>query len=133
MTYVIGEACVDVLDRACVEECPVDCIYEGERYVYSTTRRSARTAGRGASRCARWRRSITRMTCRRNGRATPQSCPRFFANRCRVRRAARLSRGAAAEPERPAPPICASRCRKLPFANPATPSRGRYGTEGERT
>ena len=29
MTYVIGEPCVDVLDRACVEECPVDCIYEG--------------------------------------------------------------------------------------------------------
>jgi hypothetical protein len=25
MTYVIGETCVDVLDRACVEECPVDC------------------------------------------------------------------------------------------------------------
>src|SRR5512135_1692909 len=34
MTYVIGEPCVDVLDRACVEECPVDCIYEGERMVY---------------------------------------------------------------------------------------------------
>ena len=34
MTYVIGEACVDVLDRACVEECPVDCIYEGERMLY---------------------------------------------------------------------------------------------------
>ena len=31
MTYVIGESCVDVLDRACVDECPVDCIYEGER------------------------------------------------------------------------------------------------------
>jgi NAD-dependent dihydropyrimidine dehydrogenase PreA subunit len=25
---------VDVLDRACVEECPVDCIYEGERMLY---------------------------------------------------------------------------------------------------
>ena len=34
MTYVIGEACVDVLDRTCVEECPVDCIYEGERMLY---------------------------------------------------------------------------------------------------
>ena len=34
MTYVIGEPCVDVLDRACVEECPVDCIYEGERMLY---------------------------------------------------------------------------------------------------
>jgi len=34
VTYVIAEACIDVLDRACVEECPVDCIYEGERALY---------------------------------------------------------------------------------------------------
>ena len=34
MTYVIGESCADVLDRACVEECPVDCIYEGKRMLY---------------------------------------------------------------------------------------------------
>jgi NAD-dependent dihydropyrimidine dehydrogenase PreA subunit len=34
MTYVIGEPCIDVLDRACVEECPVDCIYEGGRSLY---------------------------------------------------------------------------------------------------
>ena len=34
MAYVIGEPCVDVLDRTCVEECPVDCIYEGERALY---------------------------------------------------------------------------------------------------
>jgi NAD-dependent dihydropyrimidine dehydrogenase PreA subunit len=34
MTYVIGEACVDVLDRTCVDECPVDCIYEGQRMLY---------------------------------------------------------------------------------------------------
>ena len=34
MTYVIGEPCIDVMDRACVEECPVDCIYEGERSLY---------------------------------------------------------------------------------------------------
>ncbi len=34
MTYVIGEACVDVKDRACVDECPVDCIYEGQRALY---------------------------------------------------------------------------------------------------
>ncbi|HEY4017525.1 MAG TPA: ferredoxin, partial [Pseudonocardiaceae bacterium] len=26
MTYVIAEPCVDVLDKACIEECPVDCI-----------------------------------------------------------------------------------------------------------
>jgi NAD-dependent dihydropyrimidine dehydrogenase PreA subunit len=34
MTYVIGETCIDVLDRTCIEECPVDCIYEGERMLY---------------------------------------------------------------------------------------------------
>ncbi|HEY5201966.1 MAG TPA: ferredoxin [Acidothermaceae bacterium] len=34
MTYVIGEPCVDVMDRACVDECPVDCIYEGARFLY---------------------------------------------------------------------------------------------------
>jgi len=34
MTYVIALPCVDVKDKACVEECPVDCIYEGERTLY---------------------------------------------------------------------------------------------------
>ena len=34
MTWVIAEPCIDVLDKACVEECPVDCIYEGERALY---------------------------------------------------------------------------------------------------
>jgi NAD-dependent dihydropyrimidine dehydrogenase PreA subunit len=34
VTYIIAEPCVDVLDRACIEECPVDCIYEGNRMLY---------------------------------------------------------------------------------------------------
>ncbi|MCV7315034.1 ferredoxin family protein [Mycolicibacillus parakoreensis] len=34
MTYVIAEPCVDVKDKSCVEECPVDCIYEGNRMLY---------------------------------------------------------------------------------------------------
>lgn len=34
MTYVIAQPCVDVKDRACVDECPVDCIYEGQRSLY---------------------------------------------------------------------------------------------------
>jgi NAD-dependent dihydropyrimidine dehydrogenase PreA subunit len=34
MTYVISEPCVDVKDKACIDECPVDCIYEGERMLY---------------------------------------------------------------------------------------------------
>src|SRR5437870_2050865 len=29
MAYVIVEPCINVKDRACVEVCPVDCIYEG--------------------------------------------------------------------------------------------------------
>lgn len=28
MTYIIAEPCVDVMDKACVDVCPVDCIYE---------------------------------------------------------------------------------------------------------
>ncbi|MBM3945405.1 MAG: ferredoxin family protein [SAR202 cluster bacterium] len=27
MTYIIAEPCVDVKDGACVDVCPVDCIY----------------------------------------------------------------------------------------------------------
>ncbi len=34
MTYIIALPCVDVKDRACIDECPVDCIYEGERMLY---------------------------------------------------------------------------------------------------
>lgn len=34
MTYVIGSACVDVMDKSCVLECPADCIYEGARSLY---------------------------------------------------------------------------------------------------
>ena len=34
MTYVISQPCVDLKDRACVDECPVDCIYEGKRMLY---------------------------------------------------------------------------------------------------
>ena len=27
MTFVIASACIDVLDKSCVEVCPVDCIF----------------------------------------------------------------------------------------------------------
>ena len=30
MPYVIAEPCIGVKDNACVEDCPVDCIYEGD-------------------------------------------------------------------------------------------------------
>ena len=34
MPYVIAAACIDVTDKSCTEECPVDCIYEGDRKLY---------------------------------------------------------------------------------------------------
>lgn len=34
MTYIIAEPCIDVLDRGCVDVCPVDCIYEGRDQLY---------------------------------------------------------------------------------------------------
>jgi NAD-dependent dihydropyrimidine dehydrogenase PreA subunit len=34
MPYVIAAPCIDVMDRSCIEECPVDCIYEGDRKLY---------------------------------------------------------------------------------------------------
>jgi NAD-dependent dihydropyrimidine dehydrogenase PreA subunit len=32
--YVIAEPCIDIMDRSCMQECPVDCIYEGARKLY---------------------------------------------------------------------------------------------------
>ena len=29
MTHIIAEPCITVKDQACVDVCPVDCIYEG--------------------------------------------------------------------------------------------------------
>lgn len=34
MSYVIGEPCIDVMDRSCMDECPVDAIYPGTRMLY---------------------------------------------------------------------------------------------------
>ena len=34
MPYVIASACIDTTDKSCIEECPVDCIYEGNRKLY---------------------------------------------------------------------------------------------------
>ena len=31
MTYIIGEACIDVKDISCQSVCPVDCIHETDR------------------------------------------------------------------------------------------------------
>jgi len=32
MTYVIAEPCIDLKDHSCVEVCPVDCFYAGEKH-----------------------------------------------------------------------------------------------------
>jgi NAD-dependent dihydropyrimidine dehydrogenase PreA subunit len=34
MTYVITEACMDVMDKSCIQECPVDCIKVGKNMLY---------------------------------------------------------------------------------------------------
>ena len=34
MSYIIGKACIGIKDGACVEVCPVDCIFEGEESMY---------------------------------------------------------------------------------------------------
>ena len=34
MTYVITGLCIGVKDKTCVDECPVDCIHEGERMLH---------------------------------------------------------------------------------------------------
>lgn len=34
MPYFIAASCIDVMDKSCLEECPVDCIYEGDRKLY---------------------------------------------------------------------------------------------------
>lgn len=34
MPYIITEPCIDLKDKSCIEECPVDCIYEGARMLY---------------------------------------------------------------------------------------------------
>ena len=34
MTYIIAESCIGLKDRACVDVCPVECIYEGDDQLY---------------------------------------------------------------------------------------------------
>lgn len=34
MTYIITEPCIEAKDRACVDVCPVDCIYEDDKMLY---------------------------------------------------------------------------------------------------
>jgi NAD-dependent dihydropyrimidine dehydrogenase PreA subunit len=34
MTFVVTNACVDVCEQKCINQCPVDCIYLAERSAY---------------------------------------------------------------------------------------------------
>jgi NAD-dependent dihydropyrimidine dehydrogenase PreA subunit len=34
MTYIITSSCIDIKDRSCIEECPVNCIFEGPTMSY---------------------------------------------------------------------------------------------------
>lgn len=34
MAYIVTQACIDHKDKSCIQECPVDCIYEGDAMVY---------------------------------------------------------------------------------------------------
>ncbi|HEX3792551.1 MAG TPA: ferredoxin [Pseudonocardiaceae bacterium] len=38
MPFFIASDCLDTLDKSCTEECPVDCIYEGDRKMYINPR-----------------------------------------------------------------------------------------------
>ena len=51
MTYIIAEPCVDVKDGACVDVCPVDCIYttDGENMYYINPDECIDCASAGAS------------------------------------------------------------------------------------
>jgi NAD-dependent dihydropyrimidine dehydrogenase PreA subunit len=51
MPYVIAAAWIDVTDKSCMQECPVDCIYEGDRKLYINPVERIDCAP--ASRCAR--------------------------------------------------------------------------------
>jgi hypothetical protein len=77
MTYVIAQPWVDVQDRSCIDECPVDCIYEGAG-CSTSTRMSVLIVAR-ASRSVRSRRSTTRTICTRNGNEYTQANLDFFS------------------------------------------------------
>ena len=69
MTYVIAQPCVDVKDRACVDECPVDCIYEGGAHALHSPR-GVRGLWRVRA-CVPHRSDLLpKMTCPRNGQTT---------------------------------------------------------------
>ena len=82
MTYVIGKACVDVIDKSYVQEWPVDCIYEGARALYinpdecvdcGTCKLTAALA-----------RSTTKAICPTTSTSISPTTPRSSVKFCRV-------------------------------------------------
>jgi ferredoxin len=69
VTYVITEPCIDLKDRSCIEECPVDCIYEGDRMLYIHPDECVDCGACDPS--VRWWPSSTRTTCPPSGRSSP--------------------------------------------------------------
>ena len=76
-------------DRACVDECPVDCIYEGPGC--STSSPTSAWTAAPASRPARSPRSSTRTTSPASGSSSPRSTPSSSTTTSRGTR--RLARG----------------------------------------
>ena len=68
MTYVIALPCVDVKDKSCIEECPVDCIYEGDRMMYINL--TSVLIAALANQYVRSKRSITKTMSPHNGTNT---------------------------------------------------------------
>ncbi len=63
MPYVIAGPCIDVMDKSCTEECPVDCIYEAIASSISIPRNALTAAP--ASRYAPWKQSVRIVEYRR--------------------------------------------------------------------
>lgn len=34
MAFVVTQACIDVKDKSCMQVCPADCLFEGDRMMY---------------------------------------------------------------------------------------------------
>ena len=92
MTYVISSACVDVMHKSCVQECPVDCIYEGARSLYINPEECGIAAR--ANWPARPTRSTTKPICPRTSSGISPTMPHSSATYCRAE-IARLVRPAA--------------------------------------
>ncbi len=75
MTYTIAEPCVDIKDKACIEECPVDCIYEGARMLYIHPDECV-DCGACEPVCLS-KRSTTKTMCPNSGASTRRSTPTF--------------------------------------------------------